>query len=470
MTDRRTLSLLLAALLLAACSKEPRPASIEHAMRQLLPSTRVEGRTYTPATVEQRMKEHGVPAVGVAVIENGRVAWARSYGLADVEEKRPATTGTLFQAASISKPVAATAALTLVDDGLLALDDDVNAKLRSWKVPPHRFDERVTLRRLLSHTAGLTVHGFPGYAPAGAVPTTVQILDGVPPANTAPVRVDIEPGSQWRYSGGGYVVLQTLLTDVTGRPFPQLMRERVFGPAAMRASTVESPLPPALRALAATAYHGHDGKAVQGKHHLYPEMAAAGLWTTPSELAQWALALDDLLAPETLEEMFTSQEQGSFGLGVELRGRGRDLEVSHGGSNEGFRCMLVYYPRRGSGVVVMTNSDSGGFVASQVVHALARYFDWPGYGLNTIEPIDVPPAKLQEYTGRYLFPDGRYEAAIAHENGRLFMISFNHRQEIVPVDTDEFESVEGGRMEFERDAGGKVTALSLGGDLKLARR
>ncbi len=437
-------------------------------MRQLLPTTRVEGRTYAPATVEQRMQEYGVPAVSVAVIENGRVAWARSHGLADVAERRPATTQTLFQAASISKPVAATAALTLVEDRLLALDADVNTKLRGWKVPPHRFDETVTLRRLVSHTAGLTVHGFPGYAPGGAVPTTVQILDGVPPANTKAVRVDIEPGSQWRYSGGGYVVLQTLLSDVTGKPFPQLMRERVFGPAAMRASTVEQPLPPALRALAATAYHG-DGRAVEGKHHLYPEMAAAGLWTTPSELAQWALALDDLLAPATLEEMFTSQEKGSFGLGVEVRGHRKNLQVSHGGSNEGFRCMLVYYPRRGSGVVVMTNSDSGSFVASQVVNALARYFRWPGYGLNTIEPIDVPPAKLQEYTGRYPFPDPPYEAVIAFENGRLFMISFNNRQEIVPVDTDEFESVEGGRIEFERDASGRVTTLSLGG-LRLTRK
>jgi CubicO group peptidase (beta-lactamase class C family) len=468
MNARRTLFFLLPALLLAACKEEPRPGSVEQAMRELMPATRVEGRTYTPSTVEQRMKEYGVPAVSVAVIENGRVAWARSYGLADVEEGRQATTGTLFQAASISKPVAATAALTVVDDRVLALDVDVNAKLRSWKVPPHQFSEKVTLRRLLSHTAGLTVHGFPGYAPAGAVPTARQVLDGAPPANTEAVRVDVEPGSEWRYSGGGYIVVQTLLSHVTGKPYPQLLQERVLGPAGMRASTVEQPLPPALRALAATAYHG-DGKAVPGKHHLYPEMAAAGLWTTPTELAQWVLALENLLAPETLEEMFTVQEKGNFGLGVALRGRGDDLEVSHGGSNEGFRCNLVYYPRQGSGVVVMTNSDNGSAVATQVVHALARYFRWPGYRVSTIEPIDVPPAKLQEYTGRYPVPGLPMETVIAVENGRLFMAFNNSRQEIVPVDTDEFESVEGGEIEFERDANGKVMTLSLGG-MKLTRR
>ena len=250
-------TLLFSLLLLTACKKDPPPPpTIDHALRALLPAIRVEGRTYTPATVEQRMQEHHVSAVSIAVIDAGRVVWARAYGLADVEEQRKATPQTLFQAASISKPVAATAALTLVDDGLLALDDDVNAKLRTWKVPPFAFEQKVTLRRLLSHTAGLTVHGFPGYAPAGPLPTGVQILNGVPPANTKAVRVDIEPGSQWRYSGGGYVVLQMLLSDVTHQPFPQIMRERVLGPARMRTSTYEQPIPAALRTLAATAYHG----------------------------------------------------------------------------------------------------------------------------------------------------------------------------------------------------------------------
>jgi CubicO group peptidase (beta-lactamase class C family) len=141
------------------------------------------------------------------------------------------------------------------------------------------------------------------------VPTGVQVLNGVPPANTKSVRVDIEPGSEWRYSGGGYVVLQTLLSDVTNQPFPHIMRERVLGPAGMRTSTYEQPIPAALRALAATAYQG-DGQAVEGKHHLYPEMAAAGLWTSPTELAQWLLALDETLTPATLKAMFTEQKKG----------------------------------------------------------------------------------------------------------------------------------------------------------------
>lgn len=456
---RRPLVSLLAVILLAGCEKHP--PSIEHAMRDLLPATRVKGRTYTPATIAQRMAEQDVPALSIAVIDDGRVAWTKAYGLADVEERRNATPQTLFQAASISKPVAATAALTLVDDGLLALDEDVNAKLRSWKVPPSAYREKVTLRRLLSHTAGLTVHGFPGYAPNGPVPTALQVLDGLTPANTRAVRVDIEPGSEWRYSGGGYVVLQTLMSDVTGRTLPELMRERVLGPAGMRTSTYEQPIPPSLRPLAATAYR-FDGKPVAGRHHLYPEMAAAGLWTTPGELASWLLALDELLTPATLKAMF-EEEKGDFGLGIGVRGRGDDLQVSHGGSNEGFRCTFVFYPRRGEGVVIMTNSDKGGGVTTQLLHALAREFDWPGYEPHTIEPIAVPAAALHEYAGTYPVPGLPMEVVISVENGKAFMDFINGRQELVPVDEDEFESVEGGTLVFERDATGRVTALSLAG-------
>lgn len=446
-------------LLLLACGKTPRPA-IEQSLRALVPATQVEGRAYPPATVEQLLARHKVPAVSVAVIEDGRVSWANAWGTADVEEQRKATTATLFQAASISKPVAATAALTLVDDGVLRLDDDVNAKLRTWRVPPFAFGEQVTLRRLLSHTAGLTVHGFPGYSPNGAVPAAVQVLEGVPPANTPAVRVDIEPGSEWRYSGGGYVVLQTLLSDVTGKPFPTLMRERVLGPAGMHASTYEQPLPAAARAHAATAYHG-DGKAVEGKHHLYPEMAAAGLWTTPSELARWVLALDELLAPETLKAMFT-EEKADFGLGIAVRGRRRSLQVSHGGSNEGYRCTLVYYPRRGEGVVIMTNSDNGDTLVDPILHAVARRFDWPGYEINVIEPIAVAATTLAGYTGTYRPPDVPMDFVVTLENGTLFLTFSNSTTELVPVEKDAFESVKGGRLRFERDASGKVTALLLG--------
>src|SRR5688500_12367122 len=297
---RHGLAIGTALLSFGACSRGARggvadPEIAARALRVeqgLLPAIRVQGRAAVPATIEQRMHVHGVPAVSVAVIQDGRIEWARAYGFADLASRRPATTSTLFQAASISKPVAAIGALRLVQEGKLALDEDVNAKLRTWRLPANELTARrpVTLRLIMTHSPGTPVHGFPGYAPGADVPTVAQLLDGQKPANTVAVRVDIEPGSRWRYSGGGTTVMQLLMTDVTGEPFPSLMRRLVLDPAGMTASTYEQPLPAPRAAQAATGYRSA-ATAVTGRYHTYPEMAAAGLWTTPTDLARLVIEI-----------------------------------------------------------------------------------------------------------------------------------------------------------------------------------
>jgi CubicO group peptidase (beta-lactamase class C family) len=194
--------------------------------------------------VAAQMRDHGIVGLSLAIIDDGKIIKARGYGFTDKSGKTPITTSTLFQAGSVSKSVAALGALRLVEQGQLALDEDVNAKLQTWKVPENEFtkDEKVTLRRLLSHSAGLTVHGFPGYAVGSPVPTLVQVLDGEKPANTPAIRVDCVPGSQWRYAGGGYTVMQQLLIDVTGQPFPEFMQKSVLKPLGMAQSTYAQPL------------------------------------------------------------------------------------------------------------------------------------------------------------------------------------------------------------------------------------
>ncbi len=178
----------------------------------------------------QAMQVYNVPGLSVAVIDNYQIAWAKGYGVIETGSSTPVGTGTLFQAGSISKPVAATAALALVEKGKLSLDEDVNQKLKTWKVPENEFtkEQKVTLRRLMSHTAGLTVHGFPGYDVDAPLPTVVQILNGEKPANTDPIRVDFVPGTKFRYSGGGVTIEQLFMIDVTGKPFPQLLRDTVL--------------------------------------------------------------------------------------------------------------------------------------------------------------------------------------------------------------------------------------------------
>ena len=215
--------------------------------------------------LDERLKSYAVPGVSIAGLDGGKLDWGRGFGLTERNGDKPVTPETLFQAASLSKPVAAIVALHLVDQGKLKLDEDVNLKLRSWKVPDNGFTvtEKVTLRRLLNHSAGLTVHGFAGYAQGQPVPSLLQVLDGAKPANSAAVRVDMLPGSKWRYSGGGYVLMQQLVMDVTGKPFPQIAQEIVLGPLGMSHSTFEQPLPTALEGNAATG-HRSNGAPLPG--------------------------------------------------------------------------------------------------------------------------------------------------------------------------------------------------------------
>jgi CubicO group peptidase (beta-lactamase class C family) len=335
--------------------------------------------------VAAEMKEHHITGVSLAVIENGKITKAKGYGFTEENATTPVTTSTLFQAGSVSKPVAAFGALRLVEDRRLSLDEDVNRWLKNWKVPENDFtkDEKVTLRRILSHSAGLTVHGFPGYVVGAPMPTLVEILDGSKPANTAAIRVDVVPGSTSRYSGGGYTVMQQMMIDVTGKPFPELMRQTVLTPLRMAASTYEQPLPKERGAAAATGYYA-DGKQVEGKWHLYPEMAAAGLWTTASDLARFAIAIQQALAGKSnpvISQSMTRQmltvQKGNSGLGLGLDGSGKTLRFSHGGRDEGFDTFMMAYAESGQGVVIMINANDNSGAVNRIVDAVSREYHWP---------------------------------------------------------------------------------------------
>jgi CubicO group peptidase (beta-lactamase class C family) len=378
----------------------------------LLPPVVIKDQPAKTMTIADRMAFHKVPGLSVAFFDHGQIVWTRAYGLADVTAKKPVTPDTLFQAASISKPVAALAALRLVQDGKLNLDEDVNVKLKTWKVPENAFtqNEKVTVRHILSHGAGLTVHGFPGYASDEPIPTVVQILNGEKPANTDPIRVDVVPGTLWRYSGGGYVILQTLLSDVTGKPFPQIMRELVLDPAGMTHSTYEQPLPKSRASEAATPYRAN-GDPVKGGAHTYPETAPAGLWTTPSDLAKMAIEVQKeyagrsskILNQSTARQMLTTQI-GTWGLGFGLQDPGRPLRFGHGGANEGFRCNLETYTDSGQGFAVMTNSDSGGELAEEIFRSVAKEYNWPDFHPAEHTLVKMNPASFQDYVGIYDIP------------------------------------------------------------------
>ena len=352
-------------------------------------------------SLTELMGLYNVPGLSIAVIDDYKIAWAKGYGTIGMGSSSPVGTKTLFQAGSISKPVAATGALYLVEKGELALDEDVNRKLKAWKVPDNDFtrEEKVTLRRLMSHTGGLTVHGFPGYDVDAPVPTLVQIFNGEKPANTAPIRVDIVPGTQERYSGGGITIEQQLMMDVTGKPFPDLMREIVLDRIGMADSSYEQPLPTGRAAMTATGTYS-DGKPVHGRWHIYPEMAAAGLWTTPTDLAKFAIEIANsrhgksnrVLSQKMTQEMLTPVMDGA-GLGFFME-KENPGQFGHGGADEGFQAVLSMNSETGKGVAIMADSDNGIDVANLVLRRVAEEYAW-NYKFGDELPVLVIVARAR---------------------------------------------------------------------------
>jgi CubicO group peptidase (beta-lactamase class C family) len=280
--------------------------------------------------------------------------------------------------------------MRLVENGMLKLDENVKDRLNSWKVPDNAFDatHKVTLRGLLSMTAGIGVPGFIGYEAGAPLPTLTQILDGAPPANSPPVTVIAVPGSAYRYSGGGYEIAEALMQDATGTPFPQLMRELVLEPMGMTDASFDQPPDAALMTRAASGHFG-DGKELPDRWHLFPEHAAAGLWSTPTDLAKllvqlahtWQGFSSIFLHRQTLAEMLTRQNGGPYGLGAAVAGDGASLVLMKRGQNIGYQGYLILYPATGQGMVVMTNSDTGSKLAEALIKRAAAAYAWP----------DLPP-------------------------------------------------------------------------------
>jgi CubicO group peptidase (beta-lactamase class C family) len=478
MRQKISFSIVAVGLLAASCAntsveqEAPQASRIKRVENGLLPDTIIKGQNASMKLAD-RISVYHVPGVSIAVINDGKLEWARGYGVLEAGGAKAVTAETLFQAASISKPVTAMAALALVEQGKLNLDENVNLRLASWHVPDNQFTktEKVTLRRLLSHSAGLTVHGFPGYAANQSLPTLTQILDGQKPsANTGPIRVDLLPGKEFRYSGGGYTVLQQLMMDVTGKPFPNLLQDLVLGKVGMSHSTFAQPLPKELEAVAAVG-HRPNGQAIDGRWHTYPEMAAAGLWTTPSDLALFAIELMEsakgksskVLSQDMARQMLMKQI-GSYGLGVAVGGNEGGTTFGHGGSNEGFTCILVAHVDTGQGAVVMTNSDNGPPLFEEILRAISQEYNWSDNRPTERTLAQVDPAKLASYAGLY------------DANGTPVTISLHSSQlsiqaapigpaslKLFPSAEDRFFVLESVDFEvrFVKDTQGKVSGLQI---------
>lgn len=412
----------------------------------------IAGQPATQWNVYDRMRRYRVPTMAVAVIEGGRIVWSATYEI-DGHVRLPAGSER-FQAASLSKGVTGSLAAILAARRLIDLDAPVDACLAPLNLPPGKQDagHPVTLRNLLHHTSGATVNGFDGYAPGEPVPTPVQVVRGEAPANSPGVVIATTPGSAYAYSGGGYTVAQIAMSHCAGASFADLMQREVLMPAGMRQSSFAQPLPASIpHAVGHTA----DGKPVPGGANTYPELAAAGLWTTPDDLARWLIGVRDAeegrpsFMPADAARSMLAPGTNKYGLGVFISGEGEHRRFMHSGGNLGFKSSYVMFLTSGNGVVVLTDGDNGSYLGGEFIKAVAAAYGWPDYAPRIATRATLDEKAMAGYIGRYRFEDadarGNRDLSLLREDARWFLeLPDIGRTDLVPISPLAFVAPETG--------------------------
>jgi CubicO group peptidase (beta-lactamase class C family) len=434
----------------------------------LLPNIMADGDA--PLNIQQRMAYYNVRGVSIAVIHDHKIEWAKGYGWADLDSKRPVTTKTLFQAGSVSKSLNAIGVLKLVQDHKIDLYKDINDYLTSWKFPYDSLskNKKITLANLLSHTAGLTVHGFAGYEKGKALPTITQILNGQKPANSAAIRSMYQPGLRYEYSGGGITISQLIVMDVTHVPYDRYMYNTVLKPMGMTESSYTQP-PVDTQGLLASGYD-EKGFAIKNKYHIYPEQAAAGLWTNPTDLAKYIIETqlafqgksNKVLDQRTTKLRLTPYIDAMAGFGVFIDDMAGEKYFQHGGSDVGFRTQYYGSMEDGNGVVVMVNSDSGG-ILDEIINSVAKIYQFKGLNRAKIKnTVVVANNVLQKYTGKYqLAPN--FTLTISREENRMYgQGTGQEKLEIFPETQNKFFlKIAPIEIEFIENDKGEVTKAIL---------
>jgi CubicO group peptidase (beta-lactamase class C family) len=405
----------------------------------------IRGKLGQRMRLEGRMNALHVPGVSIAVIHRGAVEWAKGYGAASLDGA-PVSTSTLFNAASMTKPLTAVGVLRLVQIRKINLDAPVNNYLKRWKIPENKFTagHPVTIRQLLTHTSGIGTHEGQVADPDAGLPNILQVLDGQKPATTVPVRVEAQPGTKYAYSNGGYAVLQLLIEDVSGKPFAQYMQQAVLSPLHMDSSTFEAPLSPARAARAATGYWADGVHGIAPAHFVKTQTSAGGLWTTPTDYAKFIIELQRdyagtshrLLNQKMAREMMTAGMGPSpsvrWGLGVRVGGTASDTFFEHGGSGV-FQNESIGY-LNGDGIVILTNGGGGGDLVNEVARSAASVYNWPDFHSVQHTLVSLQPGVLEKFVGTYDF------IKITREYDRLMaeIPLGTERQQVFPEAQDQF--------------------------------
>ena len=398
---KNSISVLLIIILFQSCVEEPNTDTTIDLIKKVETglTTRVHIEGDSTWSIEERMEHHGVPGVSIAVINNGKIAWTKGYGVMDKESKAPVTEQTLFEVSNIGMPLTAYGALRLVEQNKVSLNEDINSYLKSWKLPDNEFTKKkkATIKNLLNHSAGINVHALPGYSADSSVPTLVETLNGTPPATNDPILVNKEPDESTYISDAGYAIIQQMMIDIEGKEFPEIMNELVLQPLEMNNSTFNQTLTAEQLTMAAIGYMA-DGSMVKGKRHTYPAMAPKGLWTNAEDLAKFIINLQQtlkgnsnkglskdmtalMLTPYGVSGYGPSLIYGlGFGIRFGINNKKDETYFYHWGWNQGFFGTMMSHRDKGYGVVVLTNSTYPGF-NEELLRSVALAYQWDNYVL-----------------------------------------------------------------------------------------
>jgi CubicO group peptidase (beta-lactamase class C family) len=437
---------------------------------------RIEGESKW--NLQDRMKHYHVNGISIAVVNDFKMEWARGYGWADSGEQRPVDIRTLFQAGSISKSLNAVGVLVLVQKGKLDLFADINQYLGSWKFPYDSVakGKKISLANLLSHTAGLTVHGFPGYQAGDTIPLLTQVLDGKRPANTAAVRSEFEPSLRFQYSGGGTTISQLIVQDITKEPYDKYMLESVLQPLGMDNSFYTQPPAMDKRNQLATAYY-NDGKEVKGKYHIYPEQAAAGLWTNPTDLSKYIIETQLSLqgkSSKVLDQKMTRIRltpyiDSAAGLGVFIVKKGDQRYFNHNGVDEGFVALYYGSMEGGKGMVVMANTYSTS-ILDEIANSIASVYHWKDfYKPQQKKIVTLKDDLMASYAGKYKLNKDTFE--IVREKDGLYIVDGEQHMKMQFTSEANFfiYEAQGLELSFTRDPQGKLTGFDMKRDKNLMK-
>jgi CubicO group peptidase (beta-lactamase class C family) len=374
---------------------------------------KIEGKA--KSTLAERMAAYNVPGVSIAVIHDYKIEWAKGYGWADTTEKRPVTTETMFQAASVSKSINAMGVLKLVQDKQLDLLKDINTYLKTWQFPYDAVSKgnKITTLNLLSHTAGLPPGGE-DYERDTPIPTLKQIFEGKKPARTYPLRSEFAPGLKFQYSNNGVAITQMIVSDITNKPYEVYMNETVLNPLRMDNSTFVQPPPKNLQSKLATGYL-ENGQELRGKYHIIPQQAAGGLWSTPTDIAKFIIETElsyegksnKILDQHITKKQLTPYQNPSSALGVFKGQLGTQKFFTHSGSLWGFRCKYIGNLETGEGIVIMTNSENAERLIDEIILSVSEAYEWKTVVLNrnaiNQKVIEPPQSSLNKFIGQYKF-------------------------------------------------------------------